>query len=104
MCGLHEVPDCKKILASDHEFVVMYNARIHSLGNAPVIEDMLWEITIDGHQLHIIIVYLPTCSPELNLMELVLDILAFQVLLFSLPDCWSLKQGCTPAQGLTGHE
>jgi hypothetical protein len=104
MCGLHEVPDCKKILASDHEFVVMDNARIHSLGNATVIEDMLWETTIDGHPLHIFVVYLPTCSPELNLMELVLHILAFQVLLFLLPDCWSLKQGCTPAQGLTGHE
>jgi transposase len=49
-----------------HEFVVMDNTRIHSLGNAAVIEDMLWETIVDGHPLHILIMYLPTCSPELN--------------------------------------
>jgi transposase len=54
-----------------HEFVVMDNARIHSMGNATVIKDMLWETIIDGHPLHILVLCLPTCSPELNPIELV---------------------------------
>jgi transposase len=37
----------------------------------PLIEDMLWETIGDGHPLHILILYLPTCSPELNSIELV---------------------------------
>jgi transposase len=48
------------------EFLIMDNAAIHSHGNARVIEDMLWETIVNGHPLHIIVIYLPTCSPELN--------------------------------------
>jgi transposase len=62
-----------------HEFVVMDNARIHSLGNATVVEDMLWETIVDGRPLHILVLYLPTRSPELNPIELVFHILAFRV-------------------------
>jgi transposase len=60
-----------------HEFVVMDNTRIHSLGNTTVIEDMIWETIVDGRPLHILVLYLPTCSPELNPIELVFHILAF---------------------------
>ena len=62
-----------------HEFVVMDNARIHSMGNATVIEDMLWETIVDGRPLHILVLYLPTRSPELNPIELVFHILAFRI-------------------------
>jgi transposase len=62
-----------------HEFVVMDNARIHSMGNATVIENMLWETVIDGLPLHILVIYLPTRSPELNPIELVFHILAFRI-------------------------
>jgi transposase len=62
-----------------HEFVVMDNARIHSMGNATVIKDMLWETIVDGHPFHILVLYLPTCSPELNPIELVFHILAFWI-------------------------
>jgi hypothetical protein len=72
----------KRLLQHD-EFVVMDNAVIHSQGNATVIEDMLWEtIVLDGHPLHILVISLPTRSPELNQIELVFHILAFRVCSF----------------------
>jgi hypothetical protein len=60
-----------KIFLHHHEFVVMdHHVRI---------QDMLWETIIDGCPLHILVLYLPIHSPELNLMELVFHILAFQI-------------------------
>ncbi len=61
------------------EFVVTDNAVIHSQGNATVVEDMLWETIVDGRPLHILVLYLPTRSPELNPIELVFHILAFRI-------------------------
>ena len=49
------------------------------MGNATVIEDMLWETIVDGRPLHILVLYLPTRSPELNPIELVFHILAFRI-------------------------
>jgi transposase len=66
----------KRFLRHD-KFVVMDNAAIHSQGNATVSEDMLWETIIDGRPLHILVIFLPTRSPELNPIELVFHILAF---------------------------
>jgi hypothetical protein len=68
----------KRFLQHD-KFVVMDNAAIHSQGNATVIKDMLWETIIDGHPLHILVISLLTCSPELNPIELVFHILAFWI-------------------------
>jgi hypothetical protein len=68
-----------KRLLCHHTFLVMDNAMIHSMGNTTVIEDMLWETIVDGHPLHILALYLPTCSPELNLIELVFHIPAFPI-------------------------
>jgi transposase len=58
-----------------NEFVVM-NAAIHSQGNVTVVKDMLWETIIDGCPLHILVISLSTCSPELNPIKLVFHILA----------------------------
>ena len=70
-----------KIFLHHHEFVVMDNARIHSMGNATVVKDMMWETIVDGLPLHILVIYLPvpTRSPELNPTELVFHILAFRI-------------------------
>ncbi len=68
----------KRFLLHD-EFLIMDNATIHSRGNARVIEDMLWETIVDGRPLHILVIYLPTRSPELNPIELVFHILAMRI-------------------------
>jgi transposase len=71
----------KRFLLHD-EFLIMDNATIHIRGNARVIEDILWETIVDGHPLHILVIYLPTRSPELNPIELVFHILAMRIRLF----------------------
>jgi transposase len=68
----------KRFLRHD-EFVVMDNASIHSQGCATVIEDMLWETIVDGHPLHILVIQLPTRSPELNPIELIFHILSMRI-------------------------
>jgi hypothetical protein len=40
---------------------------------------MLWETIVDGHPLHILVLYLPTRSLELNPIEFVFHILAFWI-------------------------
>jgi transposase len=68
----------KRFLRHD-EFVVMDNASIHYQNNATVIENMLWETIVDGLPLHILVIQLPTRSPELNPIELVFHILAMRI-------------------------
>jgi transposase len=62
-----------------NEFLVMDNATIHMRGNARVIEDMLWDTIVDGLPLHVLVIYLPTRSPELNPIELIFHILAMRI-------------------------
>jgi hypothetical protein len=62
----------------------MDNAAIHSQGNATVVKDMLWktilDAILDGRPLHIHVISLSTCSPELNPIKLVVfHILAFWI-------------------------
>jgi hypothetical protein len=64
------------------EFVVIDNASIHSQGCATVIQDMLVETIVDGRSLHILVIQLPTCSPELNPIEIIFHILAMRILSF----------------------
>jgi transposase len=53
-----------------NEVLVMDNATIHTGGDANIVEDMLWTpAVVDGIPLHVIILYLPTRSPELNPIE-----------------------------------
>jgi hypothetical protein len=61
------------------EILVMDNARIHTGGEAEGIESLLWDTPIDGRPLHVLIVYLPTRSPELNPIEFVFHILTARI-------------------------
>jgi transposase len=67
------------------EFLIMDNAMIHIRGNARVIKDMLWDTIIDGCLLHILMIYLPSHSPELNPIELVFHILVMRIRSFWYP-------------------
>lgn len=58
------------------EILIMDNAPIHRGGSAAIIEDFLWSTIVDGRPLKILVIYLPTRSPELNPIELVFNILA----------------------------
>ena len=58
------------------EVLVMDNAPIHTGGAAASIEDFLWNQVVDGQSLRILVLYLPTRSPELNPIELIFHILS----------------------------
>jgi hypothetical protein len=62
-----------------NNFLLMDNATIHIHGNARVVEVMLWESIVDGFQLHVLVIYLPTRSPKLNPIELIFHILAMRI-------------------------
>jgi hypothetical protein len=57
----------------------MDNARIHTGGEAACVETLLWETVIDGRPLNVLVVYLPTRSPELNPIEFVFHILTARI-------------------------
>ncbi len=61
------------------EILVMDNARIHTGGEASGVKTLLWETPIDGRPLHVLVVYLPTRSPELNPIEFVFHILTARI-------------------------
>ena len=58
------------------EVLVMDNAPIHTGGAAASIDDFLWNQVVDGQPLRILVLYLPTRSPELNPIELIFHILS----------------------------
>jgi hypothetical protein len=62
-------------------FLVMDNATIHIHDNSRVIKDMMWEtmVDVDGRPLHVLVIYLPTRSPELNPIELIFHILVMRI-------------------------
>ena len=62
------------------EIIVMDNAAIHTGGASAHLERFLGEKVVDGRPLHILVVYLPTWSPELNPIELVFHIFARRVI------------------------
>ena len=57
----------------------MDNAVIHTDRASAHLESFLWEMVINGRPLHILIVYLPAQSPELNQIELVYHSFAHRV-------------------------
>lgn len=61
------------------DILILDNAAIHSGGKAANIESYLWDTVIDGRPLHVLVIFLPTCSPELNPIELIFHILARQI-------------------------
>jgi hypothetical protein len=63
-----------------NKFILMDNATIvHIHGNSRVIKDMLWETIVNGLPLHVLVIYLPTRSPELNPIKLIFHILAMRI-------------------------
>ena len=55
------------------------NARIHSGGEASVLEDYVWNYVRDGEPMHIYVAWLPTRAPELNPIEFVFHILSTRI-------------------------
>ena len=58
-----------------YDMLVMGNARIHTGGEASIMEEFLWEAEVRGRALNILVIFLPTWSPELNSIELVFHFL-----------------------------
>jgi transposase len=59
------------------DIVILDNAAIHTGGQSDILEDLLWSTKgEDGEPLNILVLFLPTRSPELNPIELVFNILA----------------------------
>jgi hypothetical protein len=48
------------------EIVVLDNAAIHTGGDSVDLERLFWETVMGGRPLHILVIYLPTRSPELS--------------------------------------
>jgi transposase len=61
------------------EILVMDNAAIHTGAEAAIVDDLLWNMVVDGRPLHVFVVYLPARAPELNPIELVFHILARRI-------------------------
>ena len=58
-----------------NEVVVMDNAAIHSGKEASGLEDLLWNLEVEGRPLQVLVLPLPARSPELNPIELIFHIL-----------------------------
>jgi hypothetical protein len=76
------------------EILVMDNVRIHTGGEASGVKMLLWETPIGGRPLHVLIAYLPTCSPKLNPIGFVFHISYFDSMhpLFQVPDSRTLQR------------
>ena len=61
------------------EIIIMDNAAIHSKKAAKNVQDFLWNCEVDDRPLHVLIIWLPTRAPELNLIELIFHIFARQL-------------------------
>jgi hypothetical protein len=64
---------------SPGDVVCLDNARVHTGSEAKELQELLWNWEVGGQKLHILVVYLPTRSPELNPIELVFHILARRI-------------------------
>ena len=61
------------------DVLVLDNAAVHTGGEAEFLVDMLWNYEIDGEPLRVLVVYLPTRSPELNPIECIFNTLSLRV-------------------------
>ena len=61
------------------EVLIMDNAAIHTGRDSIGLEDFLWDTIVDGRPLHILVIYLPPRTPELNPIELVFHILTRRI-------------------------
>ena len=62
-----------------NEVLVLDNAAIHVGGAAKDLKKILWDTIVDGEPLHVLVLFLPTRSPELNPIELIFHILAKRI-------------------------
>jgi transposase len=67
-----------------NEIIVMDNAAIHTGGESADLEEFFWNTEVDGRPLHILVIYLPTRSPELNPIELIFHIFSRRVISYRL--------------------
>jgi hypothetical protein len=61
------------------KILVMDNAAVCTGAEAVIVEDLLWNIVVDGEPLYVLVVYLPAQAPESNPIELVFHILARRI-------------------------
>jgi transposase len=61
------------------KILVMDNAAIHTNAEAEIVEDLLWDMVVDGRPLNVLVVYLPAGAPELNPIKLIFHILACRI-------------------------
>lgn len=61
------------------DILIMDNTAIHTGGEAVIVEDLLWNRQVNGAPLHVLVVCLPTRSPELNPIELLFHVLARRI-------------------------
>ena len=75
------------------EVLVLDNAAVHRGAAAKELEDYLWNVRIDGVQLQVLVLYLPTRAPELNPIELVFHILSQRLKSFHYRNLFSINNG-----------
>jgi transposase len=61
------------------KILVMDNAAVHTGAEARDLEECFWDEMVDGKPLHVLVIYLPTRSPELNPIELIFHIFLRQI-------------------------
>jgi transposase len=66
------------------EILVLDNAGIHTRRESADLEQFFWETIVDGCPLHVLVIYLPTRSPELNPIELIFHIFSRRVRLYRM--------------------
>ena len=87
------------------EVLVMDNAAVHHGKESKNLENFLWNVVIDGIQLQVLVLYLPTRAPELNPIELVFHILVRRIKSFHYRNLVSINNGvedriCSVLEGL----
>jgi hypothetical protein len=61
------------------EILIMDNAAVHTGGEARDLEEWFWDKIVDGRPLHVLVIYLPMRSPELNPIKLIFHIFSCRI-------------------------
>ena len=75
------------------EVLVLDNAAVHCGAAARELQHYLWNVRVNGIQLEVLVLYLPTRAPELNPIELVFHILSRRLKSFHYRNLVSLNAG-----------
>ena len=75
------------------EVLVLDNAAVHHGAESRELENFLWNVHVNGVQLQVLVLYLPTRAPELNPIELVFHILVRRIKSFHYRNLVSLNNG-----------